>query len=346
MSKKNISGAKIDRQNILNNPYALENIQKEIRGLEFIEFENKMVITKQAVVEFFDVSEDTIDRALIEFSDELTKNGYEIITGKRLTDLKKAYDTRKFAGNIPSKTPRIGIFDFKAFLNLSMVLTGSDVAREMRTRILDIVISTMQEKVGKSKKYINQRDKTFLPSYLSNTEVRKEFTDCIKNCVEGNNNKYPYLTNLIYKSLFGENATEYRNLLKLGVRENLRGTFYREILDVISGYEEGISCAIQEEYKKKKRKLSIQETEIVMNECFNSPFLRVPRETARRLMASRDKVFREIIHDALMPYIEELPKEEYEKFLADDSKVIESKTKEFLELVDKHKDVFERLKDK
>jgi hypothetical protein len=295
------------------------------------------------VVEFFQVSEDSIDRALADYSDELGRNGYEIVTGKRFVDLKNTVGLRKFAG---TKTTRVGVFDFRSFLNLAMVLTSSTVAEELRSKILDIVVATLHEKAGKNRKYINQRDETFLPSYITNTEVRRSFIDSINECVEGNNNKYPYLTNLIYKDLFGENAREYRKLLKLGERENLRHTFYREILDIISGYEEGVTAALKEAYQNKGSKLSKEEAEMIMKQAFNSPFLRVPKETARRLMASRDKAFREIIHEALLPYIEALPQEEYEKFLKDEAKVIEAKTKEFIGIIDKNKAVFDRLKDK
>ena len=146
--------------------------------------------------------------------------------------------------------------------------------------------------------------------------------------------------------MFGEDAVEYRKLLKLGDRENVRSTFYREILDIVSGYEEGISAALKENYEKKGKQITLDQAEALFNKCFQSPFLRIPKETARRLMASRDKAFREIIHEALLPYIEALPEEEYKKFLSEKSKVIGGKTKDIIALIDKNKEVFDRLKDK
>lgn len=341
--KKSISDSKIDRENILNNPFAIKNIQKEFNQIPYIKFENKVIILKPDIVKFFDVSEATIDRILSEYSTELRKNGYEVISGKRIVNLKKLLGPLKFEG---TKTSRIGVFDFKSFLNLSMLVTGSDVAENMRTRILDIVINTLHKKVGENKKYINQRDDTFLPSYISNSNVRNKFTSALNNAVEGNNTKYPYFTNLIYVDLFGENAVEYRKLLKLGARENVRSTFYREILDIVSGYEEGISEALEEEFQNKGRKLTQKETEELFNKCFKSPFLRIPKETARRLMASRDKAFREIIHEALLPYIEALTEEEYKKFLSNESQIIGEKTKDIISLIDKNKAIFDRLKNK
>lgn len=343
MKNRSISNSIVDRENILNNPFAIKNIQKEFSHIPYFEFEGKSVILKQDVVDFFQVSEDTIDRTLSENSEELKKNGYEVISGNRIVALKKILGTRKIAG---TKTTRIGIFDFRSFLNLSMVLTGSPVANRTRARILDIVVNTLHKEVGSNRKYINQRDDTFLPSYFSNSDVRNKFTNTLKTCVEGNNNKFAYFTNLIYVDLFGEDAIEYRKLLKLGDRENVRSTFYREILDIVSGYEEGISAELETEYQKNGKKLTSKEVENLFAKCFQSPFLRVPKETARRLMASRDKAFREILHEALLPYIEALSEDEYKKFLSEESKVIGEKTKDIITLIDKNKDVFDRLKDR
>lgn len=47
-----------------------------------------------------------------------------------------------------SKTTQLGLFDFRSFLNLGMLLTTSDKAKYVRARILDIVIATINEKTG------------------------------------------------------------------------------------------------------------------------------------------------------------------------------------------------------
>ncbi len=58
--------------------------------------------------------------------------------------------------------------------------------------------------------------------------------------------KYPIFTDLVYQDLFGENAKEYKTLLKLSNKENLRHTLYTEIITIISAYENGFA----EELKK------------------------------------------------------------------------------------------------
>ena len=44
-------------------------------------------------------------------------------------------------------------------------------------------------------------------------------------------------TDKIYKSIFKEDADEYRKILKLHVKENIRDTMYAEVLNLISSYE-------------------------------------------------------------------------------------------------------------
>ena len=54
-----------------------------------------------------------------------------------------------------SKITQLGLFDFRAFLNIGMLLAESEKAKEVRSVILDIVISTINEKGGGGTKYIN-----------------------------------------------------------------------------------------------------------------------------------------------------------------------------------------------
>jgi len=75
------------------------------------------------------------------------------------------------------KTPVLGVFSFRAFLNIGMLLTESDRAKQLRALILDIVIDTINSKIGGSTKYINQREEEFLPSAIREFNYRQAFTD-------------------------------------------------------------------------------------------------------------------------------------------------------------------------
>jgi len=84
---KDLTNSPLERQNILNNPYALAEIEKAA-GIRGIPFEGKTVVIKEQLASFFEVTIRTIDNYLEKFEDELRQNGYEILKGKRLEELK------------------------------------------------------------------------------------------------------------------------------------------------------------------------------------------------------------------------------------------------------------------
>jgi hypothetical protein len=110
-----LTTSQIDRQNILNNPYALREIENAA-GLQGIPFEGKSVIIKEQVAEFFEVTERTINSYLDKYGEELRQNGYEVLKGKRLKTFKTAA-AQQFGkeADFLTKTTVIGIFDFRAF---------------------------------------------------------------------------------------------------------------------------------------------------------------------------------------------------------------------------------------
>ena len=115
---KDLTSSKVDRQNILNNQYALSEIEKATH-IQGISFEGKQVLIKDQVAAFFEVSSRTIDNYLERFEQELRANGYEVVKGNRLKQLKKEI-REQFVNEtdfVNIKTPSLGIFDFRAFLN-------------------------------------------------------------------------------------------------------------------------------------------------------------------------------------------------------------------------------------
>lgn len=64
--------------------------------------------------------------------------------------------------NVGQTTRNLGVSTFRVLLNFAMLLTTSDTAKQIRTRIIDIVINVLVEKTGGNVKYINQRDKNYL----------------------------------------------------------------------------------------------------------------------------------------------------------------------------------------
>lgn len=75
--------------------------------------------------------------------DELKYNGYVLCKGKALKEFKLQF---AHLINEASKTTQLGLFNFRSFLNIGMLLTESERAKALRSAILDIVIATINEK--------------------------------------------------------------------------------------------------------------------------------------------------------------------------------------------------------
>lgn len=336
---KELTKSYIDRQNILNNSYALAEIKKATK-IQGIEFEGQTWLIKDQIAQFFQVDIRTIERYLQEFEKELSANGYKVLRGNSLSEFKLCIHDQFAADiNVGSKTTQLGVFNFRSFLNLSMLLTESETARLVRQMILDIVIDTINQRTKGGTKYINQRDEDFIISLFEEENYRKDFTDSLKDCVSMGKFKYPLFTDRIYKSIFKENAQEYRKILKLEAKERVRDTFYSEILDLVSSYEYGFAQKIKEEYRRLGRKLKFNEVDQIYKEFESQPHWKPLQEKARNKMASRDLCFRDALHERLKDYVTPVEADEFERFLGE-------KSKELSERLQESKDVFKRLKER
>ena len=336
---KELTTSSIDRQNILNNPYALEEIQKAA-GIQGIIFEGEIKFLKDQLSSFFEVDPRTVDRYLEKNIDELSKNGYEVLRGKRLQEFKLALKTGYVDDiNVVDTIPQIGVFNFRSFLNLAMLLAESERAKILRGVILDIVIDTINKKTGGGTKYINQRDEDFVINFMRGEDYRKEFTDALRDNVEMGKIKYAIYTDKIYRSIFKENAQEYRQILKLHSKQNVRETMYSEVLLLISSYEAGFAEVLKKEFEKLGRKLIPTEVDALFSK-FENQRLWVPQiQDIRTKMASRDLGFRDTLHIRLKEYINAIPKEDFERFLGEKSMDLDRRLEEM-------KDVFKRLKER
>ncbi|WP_308589118.1 DNA-binding protein [uncultured Prevotella sp.] len=332
---KDLTASSIERQNVLNNKYAIAKIQKRL-DIEGMLFEDEYWWTKKMVADFYGVDTSTIDRYLSTNSDELKHNGYFLCKGKALKEFKL-----RFAHliNEASKTTQLGLFNFRSFLNLGMLLTESEKAKALRSAILDIVIATINEKTGGGTKYINRRDVNYLPAAITEENYRKNLTSAMSQCVGGHKTyKYAQVTDYIYEAVFKENAKEYRRVLSLDSKDNVRHTLYAEVLLVISSFENGVGAAIQQRYKENGgRLLSMDEVKNLVDELAEHPMQKPYLNDARTKMASRDYSFRDAYHGNIAEYLKAVTPEEFERFIGDQSI-------DFDNILADNKDVLKRLK--
>jgi hypothetical protein len=332
---KNLAILTIERQNVLNNRFAIEAIQKAL-NIEAIFLDDQYCFTKQMVAQFYEVDERTIERYLETHEKELKHNGYFLCKGKLLKELKL-----RFAPdiNVATKTTIIGLFNFRAFLNIGMLISESEKAKQVRSLILDIVIATIHERTGGGTKYINRRDANYLPSALAEINYRKTLTSAINQCVDGHHTmKYAQITDYIYKAVFKENAREYREILKLKDTDKPRETMYAEVLLMIAAFENGVGYEIQKNYKTKGEKLlSMQEVYNIIDMFTEHPFQQPHLNDVRTKMASRDLSFRDAYHGNIAEYLQAVTPEEYERFIG-------SESIDFDSILEANQEVLKRLK--
>ena len=332
---KDLTVSNIERQNVLNNRFAINKIQEQL-DITGMFFEGEYRFTKKMVADFYEVEERTIERYLEKHSDELSANGYVLCKGKHLKAMKLQFAP---VINVGSKTTQLGLFNFRAFLNMGMLLTESERAKKLRSMILDLVIATIHEKTGGGTKFINRRDINYIPAAITEENYRKNLTSVISQYVQGHQTyKYAQVTDLIYKAVFKENAKEYREILRLDSKDNVRHTLYAEVLLVISSFENGVGAAIQEECKQNgKVKLTIEEVERIVGELAEHPMQKPYLNDARSKMASRDFSFRDAYHGNIGEYLQAVSPEEFERFIGDQSV-------DFDCILENNKDVLKRLK--
>ncbi|MDA3822110.1 MAG: DNA-binding protein [Bacteroidales bacterium] len=335
---KDLTTSQHERQNILNNRYALQQAEKHL-ALGGILHKGERVFTKIQIAELFKISESTIEKYLASHGDELKTNGYHVLKGIKLRNFKSLQSgTVNLYG---TKTTILGLFTFRSVLNLAMLITESTQAKIIRSRLLDIVLDVMVDRAGGHTQYINQRDNEYLLASFQEEDYRKNFTDALDIYVEGNTWKYARFTNLIYQSIFQENATEYRKILNLANKAKIRETMYSEILTLIASYESGVAHELEKKSNNLGRKLTTKEAETLFDGFGQHPLFKPLIMDARTKMASRDLCFREALHDKLEKYIQSVPEADFDRFLGETSKSLEKRLSDPETLA-----VFKRLKDR
>jgi hypothetical protein len=330
---KDLTTSEISRQNILNNPVALPRI-REALDIKPLEFNGVLYVTKQMAADFYEVDLRTITNCLNAHEEELKRNGYRVIRGKELKELKLQYVQEI---DFPNKMPQLGVFDFRSFLNIGMLLTTSEKAKMVRSLMLDIVIAVINEKTGGGTKYINRRDRNYITSAVQEENYHRKMTDAIRDYVDGHKRfKYSTVIDMIYKAVFCEKAKEYKKLLDLSEKDNLRRTLYAEVLVSISAFENQVAEMIKAKAKE-MGPISVEEVGQFIKELSAMPFVKPILEDARTKMASRDFALRDVYHDNIAEYLKAVSPEEYEKFIG-------SQSVDFDHLLDENKEVLDRLK--
>ena len=99
---------------------------------ELLLLPNTEFATTEQVAEYFKVDVSTIRQITVRNNEEIVSDGYKSLTGKQLGDIKSLCQ-------IKSRAKQLAVFPKRAILRVGMLLRDSEIAKEIRTRLLDIV---------------------------------------------------------------------------------------------------------------------------------------------------------------------------------------------------------------
>jgi hypothetical protein len=104
-------------------------ILNRVKSIYFSLWQGIGTATTGQIAEFYEVSQDVVQKALQRHRDEFIDDGLKTLRGKQLKD---AADTL----SIPSKTSQFTIWNPRSALRLGMLLRDSLVAKTVRTSLL------------------------------------------------------------------------------------------------------------------------------------------------------------------------------------------------------------------
>ena len=107
------------------------NVEVLRRVKAFCQLPTDTHITTDLVARFYGVGIEAIKSLVKDNRVELMANGFRVLTGEELRSLKDLSSST-------SKAAAIAVFPLRAVLNVGMLLRDSEVAQEVRTRLLDI----------------------------------------------------------------------------------------------------------------------------------------------------------------------------------------------------------------
>ena len=88
-------------------------------------------MTTQMVADYYEVGYKAINSLIFDNKEELINNGYYVLEGEQLNSFKKS-------SQIKSRARNLALFPRRAILNVGMLLRDSEIAKEIRTRLLDM----------------------------------------------------------------------------------------------------------------------------------------------------------------------------------------------------------------
>lgn len=148
---------------LLENKKIREEVVDRIEVLEqvgeLLLLPNTEFATTEMVAKYYVEDIETIKKIVERHNDEIISDGYKVLTANELRDIKSLCQ-------IKSRARSLAIFPKRAILRIGMLLRDSEIAKELRSRLLDIIhdseqgqgnIETIINEISEEKQLMLQR---------------------------------------------------------------------------------------------------------------------------------------------------------------------------------------------
>ena len=125
MNQEKLLEQKELRESVINRLEVLDTVG------EILLLPNTEYATTEMVANYYRVDIDVVKQLTVRNKDEIVSDGYKTLTGIELSDIKSLCQ-------IKSRARSLAIFPKRAILRVGMLLRDSEIAKEIRTKLLDI----------------------------------------------------------------------------------------------------------------------------------------------------------------------------------------------------------------
>lgn len=125
MNQEKLLEQKELRESVINRLEVLDSVG------EILLLPNTEYATTEMVANYYKVDIEAVQKVIQRNRDELKEDGYKVFKGKELMDIKSKSQLKTRAGSL-------SLFTKRSILRVGMLLRDSEIAKEIRTKLLDI----------------------------------------------------------------------------------------------------------------------------------------------------------------------------------------------------------------
>lgn len=178
----------VESRTLRSRHVARTDVLDRVKGLATLPG-NDLATTRQ-VAEFYDIPAKTLESVVEGNRAELEINGYRVLTGAELTPFKGG-------SYVGLRARSLAVFSRTAVLNVGMLLTGSEVARQVRAYLLAVEATATAEHKSTAVELLRMQERMDYKTILTALKVGSAVSD-----------DYQVMQNTFYLGLFGKTARQ------------------------------------------------------------------------------------------------------------------------------------------